>query len=307
MNHFDVILYYDSHFQKVITEHLLETQFQNQSTLVIDAIGGSYNIKDKKYPISFNSIKQSISSFSNINSFPKDLSCKILVGSVLTGSNSTFFLSTIKHEEIHLIDDGIGTPVIIKCGDILKVTNWKFRANCILLKLLFLLKGIKKPLSNVEVLKKIDHYYSIYNESNSLPSTKITPFNTNFTTIKGTIAFIGQAFIEYQMMKKEDYISYLQKVRGNRTLKYYPDPSEKWYENEQIEGIEFQEKGDPLEVRFGKEGIPEHIYTFVSSAILNLKTAFPELNGYFIRVPKSKKSWKYYYDVLADNGIKEFK
>lgn len=307
MSHYDAILFFDSHFQKVIIDHLLNTEYKNKNTLVIDAIGGRIQIKDKTYPIAFNTLKQTLNSLSNINTFPKGLSCDDIVGSFLTGSNSTFFLSSIQYDKIILTDDGIGTPVILKCGDIFKLVDWKFKLNFFLLRILFILSGRKIPLRNPSIIKKTAHYYTVYNDATSLKSTKILPFNSDFRIQEGVKAFIGQPFIEYNMMSKEDYINTLLKVKGEGTLKYFPDPSEKWHKNETIEGIEFQAKGDPLEIRFQKEGMPEFIYTFVSSAILNLKTVFPEMNGYYIKIPKAKKFRDYYYNVLADNGIQEFK
>jgi hypothetical protein len=307
MSHYDTILYYDSHFQKVIIDYLLKTEYKDSNNLVIDAIGGQITMNDKEYPIAFNTIKQSLSSIGKSNSFPKGLSCDKIVGSVLTGSNSAFFLSSISYKKIILTDDGIGTPVILKCGDIFKLVDLKFKLNFLLLRLILLLTGKKAPLRNKKIIKEIHQYFTIYNDETTLNSTKIIPFNNQFTIQEGVKAFIGQPFIEYKMMTKKDYIDTLLKVKGEGILKYFPDPSEKWHINETIEGIEFQKKGTPLELRFQQEGMPEQIYTFVSSAILNLKTVFPPMEGYFIRIPKAKKFRDYYYNVLLDNGIQEFK
>lgn len=307
MPHFDAIFFYDSHFQKLVVEYLIKEKYSEKSCLVIDAIGGKYSWADNTVHLGFNTLKQSLSSLKNIRKFPKNLSCDEIVGSWLTGNNSNFLLSSIQYKKIVLIDDGIGTPVILKVGDIFKLVDYKYKLNFLLLRILFLISGKKQPLRNPKIIACVAKYWSLYQGEVSLNKERITPFNTDFEIVKGQKAFIGQPFIDYGMMDKESYLETLNNIRGGSTLRYFPDPSEKWYLGQNIDGLDIAEKGEPLEVRLQKEGMPEEIYTFVSSAILNLKTIFPATNGFFVRMPNAKKFRNYYYEVLADNGIQEFK
>ena len=309
-NHYDIIYISESGFQQKIIEHLITNIYPSKNYLWLKSEEGYFiDGKNRIYNIDLNHIKGIVSSISPIFKFP-NLSCEYLIGTQFTGVNCRFFEAVISYKELHLIDDGIGTPLILRTP-----TFYRTQPTSILkfniVKFLVVVLRLKFTKSTQSLIKSINQYYTIYQfDSLNIPMVKINPFSSNNLIMKEEyIGYIGQPLVEYGMIEQSYYTEHLEKLikRFNKPIKYYTDPSEKLIVNNTIELFEIAHKNEPLESFIVKNGMPTIIVSFVSSALLNLKLMCPEVEAYYCKIPNHDEKRKLYYDIFEENDIKLLK
>ena len=308
-NHYEIIYISESGFQGKIIEYLIANVHPNNNYLWIQSKNRQFEDNEGRiYKIDLNHVKGIVKSIPYVFEFPR-LSCDLLIGTQFTGVNSRFFEAIIEYKELHLIDDGIGTPLILKSPSFYKsqpTSLLKFYlVRCVLLIKLKYLKTTKK------LIKTLSKYYSIYNLSSiEIPIKKIEPFSLNEVYVQNDyIGYIGQPLVEYKMIDEKEYINHLKAIikKFNKPIKYYPDPSEKIIFHQNIEFVEIVDKNEPLESFIIKHGMPSIIISYVSSALLNLKLMNPKVTAYYSKIPNQDSKRKLYYDIFEQNNIKMLK
>lgn len=306
-SHYDIIYISESGFQKKIIEHLISNIYPNKKYLWLDGKEGCFiDNYNNVYKIDLNHIRGIFKSIGAIASFPK-LSCDFLIGTHFTGVNCRFFEAVIKYKELHLIDDGIGTPLILRTPTFYRSQPTSLLKFYVVRLLSFLLrfKYIKTTRSIIQTVKK---YYSIYrNDSLNIPLVGINPFTTdNLMLYGGSIGYIGQPLVEYGIIEEKYYKEHLLSIieKFKKPILYYADPSEKLIYSYKIDLLTIADKDEPLESFITKNGIPEIITSFVSSALLNLKLMCPEIRAFYNKIPNQDKKRKLYYDIFEENDIK---
>lgn len=306
---FDIIYIVESGFQQKIVDHLIEQIYPNKNYLIIKKSGDGFQLGNQSWQaVDFNHGKGILKSFGTVYKFPK-LSCDKLIGTHFTGVNCRFFEAVIKYKKLELIDDGIGTPVI------LNKTNFYFDQPFSLLKFfilrILLLSVFLKTKSTKKIIKNVSLYHSVYfKDYQGLKVNYLDYFKRWASEINtGKIGFIGQPFVEYGFIKEKVMIEILIQIisENNGVLDYFPDPSEKWIYNQTISNLNVVLKDKPLELYFKENGTPEILYTFVSSALLNIKMISPATKGFYIKVPNQEKYRKPYYALFEKVGAKEYK
>lgn len=305
-NHYDIIYVSESGFQQKIIEYLIANIYPTKNYLWLKGEGGHFvDNEGRIYNIDLNHVKGIFSSITSIFKFPK-LTCDYLIGTQFTSVNSRFFEAFVSYTELHLIDDGIGTPLILKTPTFFisqPTTILKFA----LLKIFALMK-YKNVKSASNIIRSLNKCYSIYNINIiGIPIVKINPFSSlNIVVKEDFIGFIGMPLVEYGMLKEEFYLMHLNRIikHYDKPIKYYPDPSEKLIFKHDIVNLEIIKKNEPLESYVEKNGIPFIVISFVSSALLNLKLLCPQVEAYYCKIPNHDKKRKLYYDIFEENKIK---
>lgn len=309
-NYYDIIYISESGFQQKIIEYLIANIFPSSNYLWLKSKDGHFiDNENRTYGVDLNHVKGIFNSVPSIFKFPK-LSCNYLIGTQFTGGNCRFFEAVIDYKELHLIDDGIGTPLILRTPKFYRTQPTSILKFNIVKLLLFGLR-VKITKSTQSIIKSINKYYSIYKfESISIPILEISPFSANNVKMKDDcIGYIGQPLVEYGMIEASYYKEHLEKIikRFNKPIEYYTDPSEKLIVNNKIESLEIADKNEPLESFIVNNGMPTIIVSFVSSALLNLKLMCPEVEAYYCKIPNHDEKRKLYYDIFEENDIKLLK
>ncbi|WP_431110091.1 hypothetical protein [Winogradskyella poriferorum] len=304
---YEIIYISESGFQRKIIEHLISNIHPNKNYLWLDGKDGCFTDNyNNVYNIDLNHIKGIFKSIDAIASFPK-LSCDFLIGTHFTGVNCRFFEAFIKYKELHLIDDGIGTPVILKNPNY----YWNFPREIFKMNLVRLLvfgKKTRRLKTTKRLISTIAKYYTIYPSTHFYKNEIELDFLRFDYKLNNKVGFIGMPLVDYGMVTQEYFSKVLiSLISRYQKIYYYPDPNEKWIYNQNIEGLEMVEKNEPLETFLKTDGLPKKMYTFTSSALLNIKVADNKLDGYYIRIPNGGKVREYYYSIFNDFGLKEFR
>lgn len=306
-SHYDIIYISESGFQKKIIEHLISNIYPNKKYLWLEGKDGCFiDNYNNVYKVDLNHIRGIFKSIGAIASFPK-LSCDFLIGTHFTGVNCRFFEAVIHYKELHLIDDGIGTPVILSNPNYYKNFPREL-LKILVVRAIVLLKALKFVKNTKSLVKSICKYYTVYpkpNYFNNEIGLNLLQYNYELTS---KVGFIGMPLVDYNMVGKKYYTAVLkQLIKQHNSLYYYPDPNEGWIFSQKIKGLHIVKKKEPLELFLKSNGLPKKVYTFTSSALLNLKVADSKLDGYYIKLPKGGKIREYYYDIFENFGLKEYK
>lgn len=311
---YKTIFIYETFFQKSIIEHLIENKYYDkEQSLIIDATNHKICIEGEEYNVNFNRFGMLISSLKVLRELRKlALTCETLVGTHITGINALFFSSFISSKNKVLIDDGIGTPVLIQNQKLFN-SKIKYQIRFLITKTLLLLHNIK--IKNVvNTLGTIDRYYTVYKSKivpeRSFPIYPLNFYEQQYTTNMEEVCFIGAPLLDFKLCDEESYKMLLLAVKHKYgDYKYYLHPDEKLTIKFKIEGIEFIKLNKPIEKSFFKNGVPEFVIGFTSSALLNLSLSkYKNTNPNFRYVKKKvygKKNDEYYYEILEQNNIYE--
>lgn len=310
---YSTIYIYETDFQKSIINYLIERDyFNNEHYLIIDATGHEIKIGNKIFGINFNKIDKLFSSIIELKSLKRQkITCDTLVSTHITGVNSLFLSSFFESNQKILIDDGIGTPVLIQNQSLFK-KKIRYQARFILSKILLIIRGSK--LNNVASnFKTIDSYYTVY------PNIPKKPhhfsifyiegfYNRDYRIISGKTGFIGAPLLEFNLTTVKNYKNLLRKVHeeyGDFT--YYLHPDEKYAKSLNLPGIEFKKNNEGLEEHFYKTGMPSNVIGFASSALINLALSKNFKSDVEFKFIKKKvygaKEDQLYYDLLASCKI----
>lgn len=306
-SHYDIIYISESGFQKKIIEHLISNIYPDKNYLWLEGKEGCFKDNNNKvYSIDLNHIRGIFKSIGAIAGFPK-LSCDLLIGTHFTGVNCRFFEAFIKYKELHLIDDGIGTPLILRTPTFYRSQPTSLLKFYVVRLLAFLLR-FKYIKTTRSIINSVNKYYSIYKSvSQKIPLIEINPFSAKNIELKDEfIGYIGQPLVEYGIVEEKYYKEHLSSIieKFKKPILYYADPSEKLIFSYKMDLLKIADKNEPLESFIAKNGIPKIITSFVSSALLNLKLMCPEIRAFYNRIPNHDKKRKLYYDIFEENDIK---
>jgi hypothetical protein len=308
-NKYDIIYIVESGFQQKIIDHLIDQVYPNKSYLVIKKNRDGFLLGENNWQAAdFNHSKGILKSIATIYKFPK-LKCEKLIGTHFTGVNCRFFEAIINYDMLELIDDGIGTPVI------LDNPNFYFGQPFSILKFfvlrLLMISVFLKTKNTKNIIKNVSLYHSVYFKDYLGLKVNYLDYFKKWSSeiIRSKIGFIGQPFVEYGFINEIVMIKLIKQIisENNVILNYFPDPCEKWIYNQKIENLNVVIKDKPLELYFKENGTPETLYTFVSSALLNIKMISPSVTGYYMKVPNQDKYRKPYYLLFEKVGAKEYK
>jgi len=235
--------------------------------------------------------------------------CDTLIGNLITNYNSYFLISVVEYSKLILIDDGIGTPVILENPNYYS-SPFKYKIKNLFLKITsFLILGLKFKLYD-DYYDDIKYYYTVYDFKNQIKSEKINIFHKSNKVLVGSKCFIGQPILEFGQISQQAYISFLKKVvKKEGQITYYAHPQEKILENLQLDGLTYIKSKLTIEKNFELNGIPEHVISFYSSSLLNLKMCNPEIRFYYVLNDfsiTSKSVFKTYQDLLDRSGIMQY-
>jgi hypothetical protein len=210
-----------------------------------------------------------------------------------------------------LIDDGIGTPVLLQNQSIFKY-KIKFQIRLIITEILLSLYSVKLYSIN-NILPDITHYYTIYKNisfrnNECLSIVHLNLYEKEYRIVENETCFIGSPMMEFNLCKQGIYRNLLIEIKkkyGN--FKYFLHPDEYIALSFRIEGIEFIKLNQSIENYFGTNGIPKNVISFVSSAILNLansKNAFININFRYIKMKIYGSAYdELYYKILEQHNI----
>jgi hypothetical protein len=310
---FDVVAIYQTSFQKKVLEAVLSQHFQNREIALLNLSGSIFQIENGP-PLHTNlyGIGQIVKTIRSLRGNLPVMRCNDLIGSYITSYNGFLFPSIIQFKRLHIIDDGIGTPVIIKHPDYwnktlkLKVKNM-FINNLIK-------RTLKISLSYPSIiLPLISSYFTIYPGSGVMDK-RLIPVTIDFFVdkiIQKTVV-IGQPVLEYQQISHGKFIKIMSGlVKEYGSIIYYLHPREKISFKPVNEAIEYVVLKDILvEDYFKKHGLPDHIFSFVSTTLLNLSVNIPRTKLFYIRLEYELNTCKSitseYYSILEKNGVKEY-
>ena len=125
----DNIFLFETAAQKKIVQKLInDLNLSVDDYKVFDCSGHNLKFDNYTFIINFNKISLLNKSLINIFKLKKiiDFKCKKFYSTQFTGINALFWSSIFEAENYILIDDGIGTPVIIIDNQIYD-SLWKFR------------------------------------------------------------------------------------------------------------------------------------------------------------------------------------
>lgn len=303
---YDIIFISESNFQDKIVEHLIFSKFQQKKILWIRKKDNQFVTNDKvKFELDLNSFKSITRSLSY---FYKDvnLSCEKLISPQITGVHARFLSMKINYSSLEMYDDGIGTLVIVENQNYFK-DYYKQILKLTLIRTLFFIFNLKLIPNTSKIISNIKVYYSVYPMFNTgLNTIPIDLLKLNYTIINNA-AFIGMPLVEYTMISDIDYIRVIkQLIEKHGFINYYPDPSETLIYSYEIEGLKIIQKDMGIEHYFSKHGLPKNIYSFTSSALLNIKMGSKTANLHYIKIPKSDKLREIYYRIFEKCGIKEY-
>ncbi len=305
INHYDIIYISESGFQEKVVEYLITHIYKNETYLWVKSQNGCFvDNEGKQYKIDLNHARGIVKSIPFIFKFPK-LSCQYLIGTQFTGINCRYFESVINYKELHLMDDGIGTPVITSYPNYYSHFPKEQFKMAIVRSVLFL--KFKKLKSTKQLIEDIQLYYTVYPLKQSYKKEIHLNFlEYDYRLIKNT-GFIGMPLVDYRMVSEKHFTLVLKSlIKKYGNLDYYPDPNETWINKQNIEGLKIIEKNEPLEIFLKRNGLPKKMYTFTSSALLNLKVADKRMEGYYIKIPDGGDIRSYYYSIFESFGLKEY-
>ncbi len=240
---------------------------------------------------------------------------RLLIGNFFSDPH-LFCYHKLKIDNLTVLDDGMSTALI---KDYYKKDDRIIKSG--LLKRLMLLYYFK-----VELSYPIEFELFTFMR-NKINSELIRHSYNNFTYIKSRIKnfkivdqayFIGQPFVELNIMSKDLYIKYLTTIRNKyRSIVYIPSRKENDQNLEYIQkklNFKIQRTTSNIEVFFiVNKLIPKHILGFTSSALITLKNIF-----YSQSINMDVKSFKVnfdgnrfsddiisnYYNRIQESGIK---
>ena len=303
MRSYDNVIIIESVFQEEIVSFLHESGAIVGTSLTIRRTKTGFDIDNSNISLNFNSLRSVVKSIISLRDIPP-ITCSNLYATHITGVDTRVLAASIKHTSKILIDDGIGTPLILENPafylrlpiELLKM--WIARLS------VAVTKGEIIPFTK-GIINDVTKYYSIYyKQHQSLKTERIPLLNSwQYQPNQEFTGFIGQPFVEYGFLKDHMYRALLEHLSSScETLLYYPDPSEEWIYNQHIPNITIVQKRVSLENFLATNGGPHTLISMVSSALLNIKLANPAINAYYIKLPGQKLLRRPYYNLFEQHG-----
>lgn len=310
---YKTIAIYETKLQKKIICHFIsEGVISENGLLIIDAIGHKVKLMDRTIDLNFNKFSNIFNSLKNTNELKElNLECETLVSTHFTGINALFFSSFIKCKQKMLIDDGIGTPVLLLDNSLYN-RLFRFQGRFFFIKFALRLLYNIKLLTVQKATLDFSSYYSIYQfenffSNNSYEFRYIEGVNKKYEFITKGIGFIGSPMTEFGLVSEKKYKTFLSTIVNKEgPFTYFLHPDEKNTLNYQIDGVNFVKTNMFIEEYFEKHGVPETLYSFSSSASLNIAAANPKVKIFNIGYESFfRNKNKIYHQVLNELGIKK--
>lgn len=304
---YKTIAIYGTHLQKKIINHLIDEEIISKNgLLVIDGSRKQVKVNDTVIGLNFNVFSKVLTSIRNIKKLRElDLECETLISTHFTGINALFFSSFIKCQEKILIDDGIGTPVLLLDN---KVYNRlvRFQVRFSIIRLILFLFYDTKLTTVQKATQNFTKYYSIYNFK-KLFSDKPFEFryidgvNKKFEILPENVGFIGSPMVDFGLVSKMKFKQLLSEIiDGEGPLTYFLHPNEKKANHFEMEGITFVRPQTSIEEYFEKNGVPETLFSFSSSATLNVASANPDVKIFNINFKSFFRNKSHVYNKVLD-------
>lgn len=312
---YKTIAIYETQLQKRTINYFIKNNvIDKDELLIIDATGHEVKLMGQTIKLNFNKFSLTFDSLKNVKELSKlNLKCETLLSTHFTGINSLFFSSFVKCNNKILIDDGIGTPVLLLDNNLYNRLI-RFQVRFFLIKLALKLFYNIKLLTVQKSINDFQKYYSIYN-LNHLFKNRLFDFkyidgvNKKLKLLPNTIGFIGSPMVKFNLVSKKRFKQFLCKIlNGEGPFTYYLHPDEKKINSYIANGITFVKPNNFIEEYFDKNGVPEILYSFSSSSVLNIASVNPEvkiLNISFSSFFRNKS--KVYSQVLNELNISESK
>lgn len=271
---YDAIIVYETEFQKTIVDKLIPQYFQNANLLLIDGRNNKLRIDDAVYEINFGGIRSMRRSISEVRRLPR-LRTKELVGTHITGINCRIYETLIEYDSLSFLDDGIGTPALLRRKWFIDSFAWLIRFILEFIILLFLTGKRVKTIP--QLIKKAKRYYTIYSfvdNEYQVILTGIQIFHIDYfnfyrfdNILKDEVGYIGSGpgFNKYQ----EKCLEEVKQKHGK--FVYYPHPSERDFGMINKYAQDVVRPSMTIEAYFMKNGIPEYLYGDMSTVFINLK------------------------------------
>ena len=311
MNIYSAIYFYETKLQKRIVDYIINRQlFDNTNYLIIDASGHDLSINGNVYKINFNKINKIFQSLINLNKIKRlNIIGSVLIGTHITGLNAQFISSNIKANKKIIIDDGIGTPVLLCNPNIFK-RKIKYQLRYNISKIAVFFMGMKL-LSVKRLYHELDEYITVYK---NLPATVMNNFkvihidllNVKYIVRNGKVGFVGMPLVDFKIIKQNKFIEFLHIIKNTYgNFEYYLHPDEKFASTLLVEGVDFIKPNNALENYFAKTGLPEKLIGFASSVLLNVSTSIHvKTNLYYVKTNIYGREYdSLYYKLLENNNI----
>jgi hypothetical protein len=284
-------------------------KYKPEDILVLDCRNYSFEYNNKRFFLKLYGYGNVLKTFFSFRKNKIQFRCDELIGNLLTNYNSFFIISVIEYSKLVLIDDGIGTPVILKNPGFYD-TILKYRIKNIVLKSAFPVFLQRRFKTIQYFIKDIYKYYSIYRFKSEIPVEHIDIFDKHLHLNKGTKCIIGQPLVELKLIKEEKYLSFLNEIIAREgTVDYYAHPMESFLEKKEINGLIYHKNLVPIEKHFEKTGVPEYIISYYSSSLLHIKSQTPEARIYYIKndLTISLSSINRWYEMFLEQaGIEKY-
>lgn len=268
---YDAVFVFESNFQKDIIDYLIKIKYAESTYLIIDASHNFIKLQDSTYKINLNGLINSIKSLPDLLRWNSIIYTSELICVGIAGINSRLFEAIIKYKKLTLIDDGIGTPILLNNPKLWYLKKKFIRCFLFDYLLLFLLKG-KVLKTTSQIIHQVSSYYTVYDLpfQYDFEVAKLDFFKQyKFSILKGEVGFIGAP-----MENLSKLVSILKLIynKYNKRLNYYPHPRENINHLREYTSLcNIIDTNGTVENFWKSNGIPETIISFSSSVLLNLK------------------------------------
>lgn len=310
------IFIFETFLQKKIVDNIIaEGSYKEEDIIIINGLNHKIIIDDKTYDLNFNKIYKFRKSLFAVSRLKKlNLDCNELYSTHFTGLNAIFFSSFIKAEKRVLIDDGIGTQVILLNDEIFK-RKLKFKAKYIFLKIVLFLFYRINLLSILKIKKTIYSYHSIYSKNpqvglsnGGFKESRINFFKKIDKHYSIKTCFIGSPMLEFNLISKDELISTLNILTAKYgVLTYFLHPDEYMVNNLNIKNVIFKKTCAGVETFFENNGLPDILVSYGSSVLLNVTHMSDFTKCYYLPFDIYGEEYdSIYYSVLEQYGVDKF-
>ena len=275
---YEFIAIVETNFQYRIVEYIISKKsIKKDDLLIIDLSKGvnkkrfEFSVNEKNYYLNFNTpvgIVKSLKSVLQLNDV--DFRCNVLLSTYFFGWSTQYISNIIRAKERVMIDDGVGNFTFLK-NKLTCYSDIKSRIKRLFVEYLILFQYRKRILDWSE----INEYWSVYDFGREYFENfhLLKMWNFYFKDIdrRSYVVFVGSPVVEFSNFNKDIYTKHLLNIRSNSPdFIFLPHPDEKWYKDDP-RIMEFTYTGDLCaEDFFCKEGLPENVYGFTSTVLLNL-------------------------------------
>ena len=299
---YDVVLYFETKLQETIVARIVKEKYEDCNVLILYRDKNYLYIGNNRFFFNFHFRSKSMVSYLllfRVIPVLRNIQTRDFIAAFFPGINARILSKYINHERLCCIEDGIGTlqniffPETIISSISLKPINWMYK------------HGLRQ---GVDELNKIKIYYSIYgNITSEYIKGKILSieyFNKEYPKLTDEVIFIGQPLVMKNMISLQEYNVTINSI-ANQSRKiiyvYHPIETTVYNFSDKVElyklNIGFEEYFNNLKLK------PQTVYSYFSTALINIKLKYPEINCYYLNSDIVSDNIKY---ILENFGILKF-